>query len=174
MSRDYAAEMRAVIDAEAQGTYAPPVVAAQIVEKLRATDRDLLAGWLDSQAVNFVRDAINLRDCSTRTHNRAVASRSVFAKAAAAAEAGDDGELRTRFLDEPYPVGDGLKIPLRDMKAADLSMAADNCASRAKDHLLREAFLRAVARKVGRRSVGEVFDEDRLAKMWRSIVGDSE
>jgi hypothetical protein len=68
MTRDYAAEMRAVIDAEATGTYVPGVIAAAIVEKLREVDADLLVGWLDFQAETFVRQAINNRDNSLLAH----------------------------------------------------------------------------------------------------------
>lgn len=67
MSRDYVTEMRAVIDAEATGTYVPGTVAAHIVAKLRETDKDLLTGWLDAQAETFIRQAINNRDNSQRT-----------------------------------------------------------------------------------------------------------
>lgn len=172
MSRDYAAEMRALIDKEATGTYASPLVARDIVEKLRANDPELLQGWLDDQAVNFVRHAINLRDSGTRTHNRVTASRSVFRKAAEAAEAGDDEELRTHFLNEVYVIGNGMRAPLRDMAADDLVFAADSFAKRAKDNVMREAFLRALARKVRNRRVGDVFDEEKLASLWRSITGE--
>jgi hypothetical protein len=174
MSRDYAAEMRAVIDAEAQGTYSSPVVAAHIVEKLRATDPGLLRGWLDEQAVQFVRHAINLRDCSVRTHNRVAASRSVFRQAAEDADAGDDEALRSNFLGEVYVVASGMRMPLGDMRKPDVSFAADEFAAKAKQHAMREAFLRAVAAKIGRRCVGEVFDEERLAELWRSLSGPTE
>lgn len=170
MSRDYAAEMRAVIDAEAQGTYASPVVAAHIVEKLRATDPGLLRGWLDDQAVNFVRHAINLRDCSTRSHNRTTASRSVFRQAAEDFKAGDSTPL-TGFLDEPYQVEGGSKMPLRLMRAAELTFAADDYKGRAREHLMQEAFLRALAKKCRTKPVGEVFTEEKLAELWNSISG---
>jgi len=174
MTRDYAAEMRAVIDAEAQGTYASPVVAQQIVDKLRATDPELLSGYLDAQAVQIIRHAINLRDCSVRTHNRVAATRSVFRSAAEAAEAGDEEPLRTHFLAEVYLVEGGLKMPLREMRAAELTFAADDFARRASEHLMREAFLRALAKKCRTRPVGEVFSEDKLAALWNSISGSAE
>lgn len=171
MTRDYAAEMRALIDAEAQGSYAAPVKAAEIVEKLRVTDPDLLRGWLNDQAVSFVREAINARDASVRTHNRITASRSVFRRAAEAAEAGDDEELRTNFLGEMYIVDGGSKMPLREMKATELVFAADDYSRRSDELALRAAFLRALAKKCGRRSVGEVFDEEKLSRLWTSLGG---
>lgn len=172
MERDYAAEMRAVIDSEAQGSYASPLVAQEISEKLEANDRDLLEGWLWQQRVQFLRHAINLRDCSVRTHNRMTATRSVFRSAAAAAEAGDPEPLRTQFMAEVYLTEDGLKMPLRDMRAAELTFAADDFAQRARDNAMKEAFLRALAKKCRTKAVGEVFDEDKLAKLWLSTRGD--
>lgn len=174
MSRDYAAEMRAVIDEMASGSYAAPVVAAEIVEKLRANDPELLDGWLHSQAVGFVRHAINLRDASVRTHNRIAVSRSVFRRAAENAEAGDDTELMTNFLGEVYVVEGGMKMPLREMKADDLLFAAEDFTARAQENAMRAAFLRALAKKCHRKPVGEVFDEAKLAEMWRSVSGGAE
>lgn len=61
-TRDFAAEMRAVIEAEAAGgPYVSAVVAAHIVDKLRATDPELLDGWLQAGAVQFLRHAISQR-----------------------------------------------------------------------------------------------------------------
>lgn len=171
MSRDYAAEMRAVIDAEtSQGPYASPVVAAHVVEKLRATDPELLAGWLDSQAVNFIRHMINLRDCATRTHARHMSGRSVFGAAAKAHEAGETGAL-AGWLSVVHVCEDGERKRLSEMNAADLGFVADDYARRAAENALAEAFLRAVAKKVGRRKVGDVFDEAKLSQLWNSISG---
>jgi hypothetical protein len=33
------------------------------------------------------------------------------------------------------------------------------------------AFLRALSKKVGRSTVGEKFDESKLAQLWTSLVG---
>lgn len=171
--RNYAAEMRAVIDAETgEGAYFAPTVAEHIVSKLRATDPDLLRGWLDGQAVSFVRDAINQRDCSTRTHNRIAARRSVFRQAAEAAEAGDPEPLKTNFMGEVYVIEDGSKVPLREMRKPELLFAADDFNRRANENALRAAFLTVLAKKVGNRKVSDVFDEDKLAAAWRSISGE--
>jgi len=52
--RDYAAEMRAVIDSEtSHGPYVSRQAAADIVEKLRANDPHLLDGWLSQPAALF-------------------------------------------------------------------------------------------------------------------------
>lgn len=171
MSRNFAVEMRAVMDAETgMGPYTSALVAEQIVEKLRATDPDLLQGWLDSQAVNFLRHAINLRDCSQRTHARATASRSVFRAAAEAAAEGDDAPL-AQFLTTVHVLEDGTRVRLSEMRQPDLIYVADGHGKRAAESLLQEAFLRALAKKVGKGKVADHFDDTKLTDLWLSITG---
>lgn len=171
MSRDFAAEMRTIIDAEtAHGPYSSPVVAAHIVAKLRATDPDLLAGWLDAQAVNFIRHAINLRDCATRTHARLTAGRSVFRSASDAHESGDSDALGG-WLQVVHVVEGGTRKRLADMYAGDLDFAASEYAQRAAENALAESFLRALARKVGSGTVKDHYSNEQLAAMWQSLAG---
>lgn len=168
--RNYAVEMRAVMDAETgHGPYTSAVVAEQIVEKLTATDSDLLQGWLNEQAVFFIRHAINLRDCSRRSHARVQAGRSVFREASDAAEAGNTGPL-TSFLSTVYVIEDGSRVRLAEMSKPELVFVADGYGQRAAESLLQEAFLRALAKKVGSKKVADHFDEDRIAELWRSIT----
>lgn len=170
MSRDFAGEMRAVIDAEATGTYVPTTVAANIVEKLRATNPDLLAGWLDAQAETFIRQAINNRDNSQRTAARHHRPRSVFAEDAAATEAGEPdrmvGWLTTRFT-----VEDGSRKPLAEMGKGEVLFAADTYVARAEENRLQAAFLKAVARKVKSGVVADHFTDEQLSTMWNSLSG---
>jgi hypothetical protein len=171
--RDYAKEMRTLIDQATQGVYTSAVVAKELVEFLRTNDPELLEGWLDAQAVHFVRQAILKRDASARTYNRTQACRSVFREAAEEFEkSGDSTDLRSHFLTEPYVISDGSRMLLKDMTADHLSYVADEYAHSAKSSLLREAFLRAVAKRCGQRPVGEVLDEEAVAKIWCSIAGD--
>lgn len=168
--RNYAGEMRQVIDAETSaGPYTSATVAEHIVEKLRATDPDLLHGWLEAQAVQFIRLAINARDCSQRSHARAMSGRSVFREAADAAEAGDVEALGS-WLNTVHVVEDGSRVRLSEMRKPELLFVAENYARRAAESLLQEAFLRAVAKKVGSRKVSDVFDEDKLTALWQSIT----
>jgi len=100
--RDYAAEMRAIIDTDANpadGPYDSRVAASKIVAKLRETDPEFLAAWLDAQAEHFVWQAINDRDRSRRSHERATGGRSVFGKAVEDFAGGDLGAL-TGWLDK--------------------------------------------------------------------------
>jgi hypothetical protein len=170
VSRDYAAEMRAVIDAEATGTYVPGIVAAHIVEKLRETDADLLAGWLDAQAETFIRQAINNRDNSQRTAARYSKPRSVFAEATAAAESGEPEQLQG-WLGTRFTVEDGSRKPLAEMARDDLLFASDAYTARANENRLTAAFLKAISRKVGKGRVADHFDDDQLSTMWDSLRG---
>lgn len=171
MSRDFAAEMAALIDAETStGPFVSAVVASHIVDKLRATDADLLRGWLDFQAVGILRDAISTRERSSRSHARAIRGRSVFADAAEQHAAGDAAALCS-FLDVRYVVDDqNTRVRLADMDKASLLFAADDYRRQANENLMEEAFLRALARKVGRRKVSDVYSEQQIAAMWSGLA----
>lgn len=170
MTRDYVTEMRALIDAEAAGTYVPGVVAHDIVEKLRATDPELLSGWLDFQAESFIRQAINNRDNSQRTYARRAARGSVFAADAEAAEGGDTERL-AGWLDVRFTVEDGNRTPLRDMTKDELLFASDAYEARARENKMTSVFLRAIARKVKTGKVADHFTDETLTAMWTSITG---
>ena len=161
--RDYLADMRAVLDSEATGDPAP-LVADRVVLKLRATDPDLLAGWLDAQAVAFIRDAIGYADRSTRARNRVVAARSVFADDA------DRGDV-TRWLSTRYVVEDGRRPTLGEMTAADLRFVARSYDDDAKAARMEAAFMRALAKKVGAGRVSDHFSEDQIAALRSGLGG---
>ncbi len=159
--RDYLADMRAVLESEATGDPAP-LVAERVVEKLRATDPDLLSGWLDMQVVAFVRDAISYTDRSARAHARIVSQRSVFAADAAAGDV-------SRWLSTRYVVEDGRRPTLAEMTAADLRFVAGRYDDDAKAARTEAAFMRALAKRVGSGVVGDHFTEDQIADMRRSL-----
>lgn len=170
--RDYGADMRAVIDAEtSEGPYVAAVVAAHIVEKLRATDADLLAGWLDVHAEALVREAITRIDRSTRASARHTAGGRRFAAAADAAEDGDTEQL-VSFLDCAYVVDEeDSRKRLGEMTAADLRFVADSYDRRASENAMNATFMRALAKKVGKGRVSDHFTDEQVAEMWRSISG---
>lgn len=173
MSRDYVGEMRALIDQETgTGPYVSRQVAAQIMEKLAATDPDLLDGWLHAQAETILWQAINDRDRSLRAHARATSGRSVFAANAEAHEAGDTAAL-SRWLATPFAVADGYRKRLGDMDKHDLRFAAEAYEVRAEQNRLTASFLIALARKVRRGTVADHYTEDQLAAMWNSLSGGS-
>jgi hypothetical protein len=171
-ARDFAAEMRAVIDAEpGEGPYVSRTVAAQIVEKLTVTDPDLLSGWLYGHAELLLWQAINDRDRSTRAHARATAGRSVFARALESQAAGDDAPLRG-FLEVPYVCSDGSRRQLADLCADDLRFVADGYDTTAKRAGMHAAFMRSLAKKVGGGRVADHFTNQALADLWHSLDGE--
>lgn len=169
--RNFVAEMRAVIDAEtAGGNYSSPLVAQHIVRKLRVTDPDLLEGWLNAQAEFFIRHAINLRDCSARTHARTASRRRAFGADAERHDAGASGAM-VAWLTVPFPVEDGTRKSLADLTAADLDFVASHYEQRAAENQMTATFLRALRKKVGRKTVKDQFDDAQLNAMWQSIAG---
>lgn len=169
VDRDFAGEMRAVIDAAtAHGPYAPPIAATEIVEKLRANDPELLDGWLYAQAERFVWQAINDRDRSRRSVLGRRAKSRAFRAAAEAHDAGDSSGLRP-FLDAPYTVGDGTRKPLADLMRDDLLFVAADYGRREADNALKKAFMAALAKKVGTGSVADKFTEAQVSAMFSSL-----
>ena len=168
--RDYAGHMRAVFDAEMAGSEPLPSVAARVVAKLRMTDPGLLAGWLDSNAVNFVRDAMGTVDRSTRSHARKARPASMFADAARAAEEGDPVSLSS-WLDARYVIDeDGARAVLRDMRREHLVFVADRYETDARAASFEAVFMRALVKKVGARTVGEVFSPDQIESLRKRLV----
>lgn len=172
MSRNYAAEIRAIVDAETStGPYVSRIAATEIVAKLRASDPELLDGWLNAQAEQFVWQLINDRDRSHRAYVKATSNRSVFAANAAEYEAGDTAAL-AQWLSMPFAVADGSRKRLATMTAADLSYVSESYLTRAEENRMTAAFLRAVGRKVpAGGTVADVFTDEQLGKMWTSVTG---
>lgn len=169
--RDFAAEMRQVIDQHtADGPYLPPIAASEVVEKLRANDPDLLDGWLHAQADRFVWQAINDRDRSRRSHVAQTAQRSAFGKAASEHADGNRTALRA-FLDSPYTVQDGSRRRLADLRHEDLVYVAERYDARARENAMRAAFMTALSKKVKRGVVADHFTEEKLTAMWQSLDG---
>lgn len=170
--RDYGADMRAVIDAEtSEGPYVAVVVAEHIVEKLTATDPELLIGWLRVHAVSLVREAITRIDRSTRASARLTAGARRFSAAVDAAEDGDTEQL-VSFLDCAYVVDeDDSRKRLGEMTAADLRFVADSYDRRAAENAMNATFMRALAKKVGKGRVSDHFTDEQVAEMWLSISG---
>jgi hypothetical protein len=166
---DHMARIRALIDSEAHGAYNARDVAAQVVAKLRATDPELLAQWLDAQAVQVMYAAINTRDRSLRAHVRRSTAAAAFERDVAAGP-----EAMGRWLEVPYSVDQGVRKPLGDMDAHDLSAAARAYGMRAIDNRMVEAFLLALSRRVGNGTVRDHYSDEQLGKMWLSITGGSE
>lgn len=160
-------EIRRMIEVE-RGSHegAPaPIVAQRIVQHLIDHDPDLLTGWLQSNAVGFVRDTISAIDRSTRSHNRSMAGRAEFRDQVV------DGESAVRWLNTNYVVDeDGGRLPLRHMRGRHLTYVAAGYEQDEATAKLEAAFFRAVAKKVGFDTVEDHFTEHAILALRRSIA----
>lgn len=166
--RDFAAEMRAVVDAEtSHGAYVARAAARDVVEKLTINDPELLNGWLHEQAEKLIWQLINDRDRSRRGAAR-TQGRSVFAELIEASKDGDTSGLG-RYLQAPYVIEDGSRKPLAELMKDDLIYVADQYEHRAKSNAFEAAFIRAIARKVGKGTVADHFTESKLMELRESL-----
>lgn len=171
MTRDYAAELRKIVDeATSHGPYVSRVIAGEVVEKLRANDAELLDGWLHTNAEQFVWQMINDRDRSTRSHARQTSNRREF-KAASDEHANGNSAPLVRWLNVPFVVEDGSRKRLGDMYAADLKFAAGSYEERAVENRLTATFLKKLAVKVGKDQVSNHFSDEQLVAMWDGLTG---
>jgi hypothetical protein len=172
--RDFAADMRKYIDAgrSGNGSYNAATLAQEIAERLLTEDRELLYGWLEAHAVATIRAAITATDAATRSYARQNHQASVFAAAVREAEKGDDQPLRLGFLQAVYTINaDNDRKALKDMVAADLRFVAGSYEQRAESSLLEAAFLRAVAKKIGKGRVADTFNNVQLDELRTRITG---
>lgn len=171
-TRDLAREVRAVVDEEiekAGDTYIAGIVAAKVVERLRRDDPELLTKFLDQHATAIITRMVGDISRSQRTHARYTSGRKQYAKALERHEAGEPQAL-SAWLDTMYVVTtDEQRKRLRDMTKEDLEYAVRDYTNRARINALQAMFLKALANKVGARTVGEVFDDEELAGMWASL-----
>lgn len=184
IERDYAAEMLAIVKAEMGGPFTAPELAAELVAKLRVTDPDLLIGFfgLERTMVNSLREYILTLNRSWRANDRRKArlaqqneTRERFERAVAE---GDPAPLRevsaTNFLGQRFVVNeDGLQVPYSKTGKPERLFIINDYAARERWEGLHKAYHMAVQRKAGNRITGDVFSEERLAKLYLSIVGNA-
>lgn len=169
--RDFLADMSAAIEAAMPaGDYVAPVVAADLVDRLRVEDPDLLAGWLDLRASIFLADVIARRSNGLRQAARVNAPRKAFASAARSF-AGNGGTAPLRPFAFEYVIDEAnTRRPVAFMTAADCRFVADRYDDSARTAKLEAAFQRAVAKRIGVRTVGDVFTEDEYLVMYQSVT----
>ncbi|MGW5636693.1 hypothetical protein [Streptomyces sp. NPDC003832] len=168
--RDFIAEMAQAVEAAIPaGDYVASVVAADLVERLRSEDPELLAGWLDLKAAVILADVVARRSNSRRQATRIGAPRKAFAEAARSFGDGDITALRP-FAAE-YVVDEGnTRRSVANMTADDCRFVASKYEDAARISKLEAAFHRAVAKKIGGQLVGEVFTEGQYLEMYRSVT----
>lgn len=173
-SRDFSGEMSQLITdllRESDTDIIPSVAATSLVEKLLKVDAGLLDGWLREHARVFLSEQIKHRLASARARARVNASKSAFA-ADARRFVGGDSQALSPWLNVRYAVDrDNTQRRLLDMNHDDLIFVATRYSRAAQSSLLEEAFLRALAARVGKKTVGEVFAEEEIDRMYSSIQG---
>jgi hypothetical protein len=163
LGRDFAQEMRALIDSETGGEdFIPAVVAHQLVEKLSVSDPGLLNGWLYAQAETLLAEAISSRMRSQRSSTRVRSRSTAFAQAALAGDV-------SGFLVLRYVAADGSRRKLADFTHEDLLHAADDYGRRADSNAMEAAFFRAIARRVQSGVVKDHLDEAQLLQLRRLL-----
>lgn len=168
--RDYIAEMSQAVEAAIPaGDYVASVVAADLVERLREQDPELLASWLDLKAAVILADVVARRSNSRRQSARIGAPRRAFAEAARSFTGGDAEALHP-FAAEYVVDEDNTRRAVANMTANDCRFVAAKYEDAARISKLEAAFHRAVGKKIGTRLVGEVFTEAQYLDMYRSVT----
>lgn len=171
--QNLARDIREVVDEElarAGDTYVAGIVADRVVTRLRMDNPELLAKFLDQHAVSIITTMIGQIVRAQRSHVRATAGRATYQGALERYEKGDENALGA-WLDTMYVVtANDQRKRLRDMDKEDLEYAIADYTERARSNTLQANFLKALAKKVGSKSVGEVFTDEELARMWNSIL----
>lgn len=143
-------------------------LAERIVTDLRNKNPRLLREWLNLRAADLLWRDINAQDGRRRSYNRRISTRDAFHDAARMAEGGDSSKLTT-WLETRWTIEDGTRIALANLRRADLEYVAGECGIRSQQAKMQEAFMRALADRVGDRVVGDVFTEEEIAKLWMSL-----
>jgi hypothetical protein len=173
MARDYLSDMNDAVEAAIPdgADYVAPLVAADLIERLRSEDPDLLHGWLNLKAAVFLADVIARRSNSKRQTARAAAPRRAFAEATRTFETTHDPAVLSPFAFEYVIDAANTRRTVARMTAADCRFVAERYEDTARSARMQASFHRAVAKKVGTRTVGDVFSEDQYLLMYRSLTG---
>lgn len=152
-------EFRATIT----GDFTMAEVADQFVAEMRAEDPATLEAWMDAHARRILTQMLSHSERGVR----ASAIRSGLRSKWVAPTKAELTLMRITFTIDAA----NTRRPLADMRAEDLLFAGAAYAATADQSARMATFMRALAKKVGSRTVSEVFTEERLAEMLRSFVG---
>lgn len=148
--------------------YEPAVVAQEIVDHLLANDPELLRGYLEIHASAILREAITRRAGSMRMMARKSASGARMKEivdSVASGTVGSLADIRDRWLNCSFELGDRQQHLLRTMRKDDLLHVAGDYDQRAAQNATEAAFFRALAEKVADKTVGEVFTEEQIVAL---------
>jgi hypothetical protein len=156
---------------EQEGGWVAATLANKLVEQLRASDPDLLRGWLDLQAENLIRAELTRVTNSQRSRSRSRAAAVAFNAAAREAErTGDYSQLTGLFTVTHVVSNDNMRRQAKDMTGRDHLFVARRYHGSANEFLTLSAFHEAVAREVGDRKTSDVYDNATYERLYRSIV----
>lgn len=169
--RDYDQEFRQLIDSVIPTSeFVARLLAEDVVEKLRANDPGLLAGWLDLHAGDIIGDYVRSRCNSIRARSRTAIPRRAFAEAVERFTANNDPVVFDPFAAVYVVNNDNLRRRVADMTSADHLFVADRYADDKNTAAMLEAFHRAVAKKIGTLRTADVFSPDQYLEMYQSIT----
>lgn len=171
--QEVAERIRQLIIAEtSHGEFRAVEVAQRIVDKLRATDPDLLLAFLEDHAVRAITDAILLLDRQRKSRLRAPrkTARSVFAAAVGEHENGRPDAL-VGWLETWVEAGpQNAKVHLRDARAEHLDFAIGRYRKRAQSNEFEAVFLEAIRKKIGSKTVGESLTDEEIVTLRENLT----
>jgi hypothetical protein len=145
-----------------EGDYSTREVAEDFLADMRLREPEELDAWLHEQALALIEITIG----NSRRSRRARARRS--AKLRAFSQAAESGEVS--FYTEPFVIDEAMTLrPLCDMTAANCRFAATDFERSAKSDLLMAEFLKQIAKKAGRKTVGEVLSAEQVDRIAARI-----
>lgn len=166
IARDYLAEMGALVEVwcPLDGDWIATIVSGQMFTWLMANDPDLFHGWCEAQGITILAQRITARSRSQRMSAFHQRGPRAFAKASRAFDAGDVNALDP--FKAHYVVDQAnTRRSLGDMNKENLHFAASTYENRGNSALFEAAFLTALAKKVGNRTVGEVYTREQIIAM---------
>lgn len=167
--RDYSGEIRAIVDTYIrQSGYTPRGVARDIVNQLRRQDNELLKGWLDLHAEDFMWQLINDIDRARRSRIVSAAKNKTFREASDRYLNGDPNAYES-FLTMPLTVADGTRKPLGKLNRGDLEYVATFYDDRAKSHLIMRDLMVAISNRIGNDIVEDHYTHEQIEAIYHSI-----
>lgn len=166
----YRAAFQAYIDGRLpKGDYVLPVVAADMVAELREKDPELLSGWLNANAEQFVTVFIGNQERSRRSQQAHDAPRTEFSDAAGRFGSGDLDAL-SPFAVHLVVDDKNTRRAIGDMTKADHLFVAGEHVKRSNAALLEAALHKAIAKKIpARKTTSDVMTEAEYLELRNSI-----